>query len=369
MQGLTGTATGPVVETARTRPVTAEEVAEHVGRLGGTPYRIGEVSVRIDADAGVSFSELHRLRREAVARLDDARLRPWAGRAVSSHPPRLDPPADRPGSAHAPAGIAPALVVVVRDAAAARACRKAGADRVLVVDPDADCAETGTGRLLDRVVHEVEFDAVMALADCAGPAVAGNLGVLRARGEAGRLVEADWGLNVLNPWSVSALAGMGASAVWASPELDGRQLADLVSSSSLPIGVVVGGRTELMVAEHCVLQAAGPCAHACASCSRRREQWTLLDRKGYRMPVTTDAAGRAHIYNAVPLDLSRSIGELLDAGVSALRLEMQTASNEEAVAVTKAWRKRIDGAVRSGQLPLTPIIEPSTTGHFYRGVR
>jgi putative protease len=124
-----------------------------------------------------------------------------------------------------------------------------------------------------------------------------------------------------------------------------------------------------MVAEHCVLQASGPCSHVCLTCARRREAWVLVDRKGYRTPVSTDEAGRAHIYNAVPLDLSRSIPELLESGVAAMRLEMQSASADEAVAVTREWRKRIDRAVAGGQLPLTPVVEPSTTGHFYRGVR
>jgi putative protease len=95
----------------------------------------------------------------------------------------------------------------------------------------------------------------------------------------------------------------------------------------------------------------------------------LVDRKGYRTPVTTDAAGRAHIYNAVPLDLSRSIAELLESGVNAVRLEMQSASRDEAVSVTREWRKRLNAAVAGKQLPFTPIAEPSTTGHFYRGVR
>lgn len=87
------------------------------------------------------------------------------------------------------------------------------------------------------------------------------------------------------------------------------------------------------------------------------------------MPVTTDADGMAHVYNAVPLDLSRSIGELLEAGVAMVRLEMQTAGAAEAASVTREWRDRLKRGVAGKQLPYMPVVEPSTTGHFYRGVR
>jgi putative protease len=137
----------------------------------------------------------------------------------------------------------------------------------------------------------------------------------------------------------------------------------------VPIGVLVGGQVELMVAEHCVLQSAGACSHDCASCGRRRQLWTLRDRKGYLMPVTTDAAGRAHIYNAVPLDLSRSIGEILEAGAQMVRIEAQTMEAESAGALTREWSGRLKRAAAGKQLPYTPIVEPSTTGHFYRGVK
>jgi putative protease len=364
--GESATVTGPPVQTARTRPVTAEEVEEHIGRLGGTPYRLGNVSVRLDAVAGLSFSELHRLRREAIDLLDEARLRRWSEREV---PTELEPPRFAAAPPR-PTREVPVLVVSVGDGVGAASLLKSGARRVIVADLASACSGADTGRLLPRVVHEDELAAMLeAATSCEGRPVAGNLGVLGLLGDAGVPFESDWGLNVVNPWCAAVLAGLGASLVWASPELDSRQLESLVSSSPVPIGIIVGGRAELMVAEHCVLQAAGACSHDCSSCARRRGEWALLDRKGYRMPVRTDSAGRAHIYNAVPLDLSRSIGELLESGVAALRLEMESSSVQEAVAVTREWRARLDRAAGGGQLPFTSIEEPSTTGHFHRGVR
>ncbi len=355
---------GPVVERARTKPVTADEVVEHVGRLGGTPYRAEDVSVQLDADAGLGFSVLHRLRADAVRLLDDRRLESWTGRMTvsSPQPPALPSPARRPAR--------PELVVAVLTRAAADACSDAGADRVLLGCGARPGTPTGHDALLPLVVHETEIAAALACARASdGAAVTGNLGVLAHLGGQGLPAEADWGLNVVNPWSAAALAELGATGVWASPELSGRQLASLVAGSPVPVGVVAAGRLELMVAEHCVLQAVGECDHRCAGCARRAGAWVLRDRKGYEMPVTTDADGRAHIYNAVPLDLSRALPELLAAGVSAVRLDLQSSGTEDAARVTRAWRIRLDAALKGSSLPEAPVTEPSTSAHFFRGLR
>jgi putative protease len=357
---------GPVVERARTKPVTPDEVVEHVGRLGGTPYRAEDVSVRVDADAGLGFSMLHRLRAEAVRLLDERRLAPWAERAMPSSP---EPPA----LALAPRARRPArpeLVAAVLTRAAADACSNAGADRVLLGCAVHSGIPTGHDALLPRVVHEAQVASALSCAGSSdGAAVAGNLGVLARLGSEGRAVEADWGLNVVNPWTAAAFAELGATGVWASPELSGRQLASVVAGSPVPVGVVAAGRLELMVAEHCVLQAAGECDHRCAGCARRAGVWVLRDRKGYEMPVTTDADGRAHIYNAVPLDLSRALPELLSSGVSAIRLDLQSSDVEDAARVTRAWRVRLDAALKGSPVPETPVSEPSTSAHFFRGLR
>jgi putative protease len=118
-----------------------------------------------------------------------------------------------------------------------------------------------------------------------------------------------------------------------------------------------------------VLQAAGECTHECRTCARRRQRWVLRDRKGYDMPVTTDAEGRAHLYNAVPLDLARALPEIVAAGVAAVRLELQSATAEDAGTLTAAWRERLDLTVDGRLQPDAPIVEPSTSGQFFRGLR
>jgi putative protease len=223
--------------------------------------------------------------------------------------------------------------------------------------------------LLPRIAHDDELERLLSHARSGGTPCTGNLGLLALLGEEGLSPEADWGVNAVNPWTAEQLAEAGVSLVWASPELSGRQLAHLVAGSPIPVGTVVFGRTEMMVAEHCVLSSSGPCNRECPGCGRRRRSWVLRDQKGYEFPVTTDASGRSHIFNSVTLDLSRSIAELLDAGVAAVRLEVASLSTADAVETTAGWRRLIEEAVAGRPAPEAPLVQPATSGHFYRGVR
>ncbi len=363
--GRSATAEGAAVERARTKRVTAEEVMGHVGRLGGTPYVADSWELEIDPAAGVAFSALHAVRRDALEALDAARLEPWSGRERAL--PRVVAPSARPLPS-----AAPELVASVSSLEAARACVDAGGDRVLLavahVGPRIDLPPT-VEPLLPRVAHDDEIPGLLDWARVAGRATAGNLGLLATLSAEGVRVDADWGLNVTNPWTAEVLAGLGARMLWASPELSGRQLSALSAASPLPVGALAFGRLELMVAEHCVIAAGGECGGQCVTCGRRRRRWSLRDAKGYEFPVTTDACGRSRVYNAVTLDLSRSARELVETPLEAVRLELEYAGPEEAAEATRAWRRVLDAVEAGRPAPEAPLVEPATTGHFYRGVR
>ena len=58
------------------RPLTTERLAEQLGRLGGTPFRLAGFANHLEGAVIVPVSELNRLRRDAVAQLEGLRARP-----------------------------------------------------------------------------------------------------------------------------------------------------------------------------------------------------------------------------------------------------------------------------------------------------
>lgn len=376
---------GDPVEAARTKPLTVDAIIDHVGRLGGSGYRADGYEIDLEPAAGLGYSTLHALRREALERLDALRLAEWSTRARAL--PAV-PPLPRSASAgRATSAAPPRVVAAVWDTETGAACLAAGADEVLVrvfgAREDVVLPER-MRPLLPRIAWPAEVHGHLTWRDSART-VSGNLGTLTdtptdpsdasvapvedARdAQAARAAEADWPLNVLNAHAAAALADLGAPFIWASPELSGRQLAALAASSPVPVGCVVWGRLELMVAEQCVLQASGSCARTCSTCGRRRSWWHLRDRKGYEFPVTTDPTGRSHIMNPVTLDLSRALDEIIAAGVAAVRLDFSDESPARAAEIVRAMRAAVHAAATGGQAREKPLVEPATSGHFYRGV-
>lgn len=362
-RGRTGAADGPLVEAARTKAVTAEEIAEHVGRLGGTPYRIEALELELSPNVGVGFSALHRARREALEAYEAAVLAPWSVRE------RVNPTLPRLAQRARPATRLD-VVVEAADLGCALKCLEAGADRVHVPTHALRAGEVPQGivPLVSRILHDREVPPALAFGGRAETIAVGNLGLVRPIAEAGSAVEAHWSLNVVNAFATEQVQELGASLVWLSPELSGRQIAEICSATRVAVGVGVWGRQEVMVTEHCVLMAEGECDRRCGSCARRSSVRRLRDRKGYEFPVRTDITGRSHVFNSVPLDLIDAIPEMLSAGVSAVRLDVNTESASDAAAAVARVIVAVKAASAGRTIATSKRASATTSGHFFRGI-
>ncbi len=371
-KGRSGTATGPVVEAARTKAVTTADIIEHVGRLGGSPVVARNWDVDVSANAGIGFSVLHKVRRDAVEAWEGQVLAPWRERATTraqkeevsvAHLPR-------PWKNTQPA---PRIVAAVSTIATAKACLQAGCESVHVPVDVLDQLEAdvkiphGVVPSLPRVAHDAQLERVVSVASGYDRVQAATLGLLDRFAQGGIETEAHWALNAMNAHAVAELADLGAGFVWLSPELSSRQVEQVCAQSPVPVGISVSGRQELMVTEHCILMAKGPCSQRCETCPRRQGWHFLRDRKGYSFPVRTDSSGRSHIYNSVPLDLSHALPEVLSTGVAAIRLDLETETTNRAAAEVARIRQTLQDVLAGREVPRGDR-ERVTSGHFFKGV-
>src|SRR4029079_9364948 len=61
---------------AEKQPLTLERLRDQFGRLGGTPFKLGELNSFLEGDVIVPVSELNRVRREAASTLEKLRAQP-----------------------------------------------------------------------------------------------------------------------------------------------------------------------------------------------------------------------------------------------------------------------------------------------------
>ena len=73
---------GPIVEEARTKAVTREDVIDHVGRLGATPFSCASWDIMLDEGVGIGFSTLHKTRTAALEAFEETLLEAGAKPAL-----------------------------------------------------------------------------------------------------------------------------------------------------------------------------------------------------------------------------------------------------------------------------------------------
>lgn len=368
---LAARAEGAPVESARTRAVSQEDLVEHVGRMGSSPFEAVGFTVELDSGVGLGFSGVHAVRAAACEALERLIL----NRCRVEVPRQLDLSVlDADAATQMAGGRVPEVCAIVASVELAEVARAAGAARVYVgtdaleeagVTP-AEAARDGLVPVLDEVCRAADHARLDPWVRADGTVVVGNISELALAAERGTVAEVRGCIPVHNAACARALEAAGARGFWLSPEISLDELEELVPRIGAPAGVVVMGRPRVMTSEHCILQVANRCIHDCARCGLRRRRLSLRNIDGKELPVRTDIHGRSHLYDSFPLDLTPQMGRMAAAGVTRFAVDgtlMDAAELERAVARVV----RAADAVRAGRKPAKRLAG-HTSGCLYVGI-
>ena len=417
-----GEAWGDIVEMARTRPVSEEDVRSHIDRMGTTPFFLEDeasLTVEMSDGIGIGFSQLHHLRADALGALKANMLESYAAsssgeseaacagtnmntRSFSQAAVGEISPEDeglRKGESFPAAGRQSSVtsertckvVAWATNPSCARAAKRAGADAVYVPvlnfrrgqsvlagirqdDPEQAGYPKQCVMALPTIDHDPlpsirEYQLSFDLWDYVreGKLVYADslASVIRAI-DCGARVEVGSHVPITNAATLAVFNDLGVERAWLSPELTLGQIDDIARASAVELGVTVIGSQELMITEHCLLMSQGPCNEQCEACPRRSTGHRLVDRKGFDFPVVTDMLGRSHLYNGIELDIAQNIVDLIDIGITAVMVDTTLMDK-------KGASEAVNRAVRARDLALSErkaISKRSntTTGHLFRGV-
>ena len=365
---LSGRAEGFTVESAKTRAVSAEDLVEHVGRMGSSPFEAVSFDIQLDEGCGMGFSAVHKVRAAACEALERSILAPCAER-VNHLMVQSDPvcPADLNDL-----GEVCALVTSLNAAAAAR---KAGAARVYMTVDDllaeglspASCSAEGVIPVLDEVSREADHERLDPWFTPGAPAAVGTISELALGAEIGSVVELRSCIPVHNVPCMRELAARGAHAAWLSPELTLAEIERIAPQrGEMTLGLMVLGVPRVMTSEHCILQVAGACIHDCANCRLCARDFKLMNIDGRMLPVRTGLNGRSHLYDGVQLDATPQIPQLLRAGVTRFLVD-GTLMNIDMLSRSVARTNRALQAARSGRTP-DKRLPGTSSGCLFQGV-
>lgn len=384
---LSGRAYGFTVEAAKTRAVSAEELVEHVGRMGSSPFETASFDIQLDEGCGMGFSAVHKVRAAACEALERAILAPYRERAEhaidvpspeSPHLPSAHDGQDSGSIRAVPDGHdrgSGEICALVTSCDAVEAARNAGARRVYMPVDDlisaglspADCVARGIIPVLDEVSREADHERLDPWLLAGRPAAVGTISELSVGARRGAAIELRSCIPVHNVAAMRALATRGACGAWLSPELTLAEIERIAPRhGDMSLGITVLGAPRVMTSEHCILQVAGACIHDCARCRLRRRDFKLKNIDGRLLPVRTGLNGRSHLYDGVQLDITPQIPQLLRAGLSRFLVD-GTLMDIDMLSRSVIRAKRALDAAISDRMP-SKRLPGTSSGCLFQGV-
>lgn len=370
---LTAYAEGFVVEPARSRAVTREDLIEHVGRMGSSPFEAASFEVELDEGCGMGFSAVHKVRADACDALEQLILSPYMTRVCDAD---LQPACAANTALPACSNdAAPEICACVTSPEAVTTARAAGATRIYMsVDnliaaelSPADALEQGIVPVLDEVSRQMDHERLDPWVAADVPAAVGTISELALAAERGAMAELRSCIPVHNVACLKALSQRGARGIWLSPELTLDEIEQVAPhAGNTTLGLAVLGEPRLMTSEHCILQVAGACIHNCAACRLRKRDFKLKNIDGRMLPVRTGLNGRSHLYADAPIDATPQIPQLLRAGVSRFLVDGTLVDNSELTRRVTRARRALDAAL-AGRTP-DRRMPGSTSGCLFQGV-
>lgn len=377
------TATGPVVEAARSRASTEADAHRQLDKLGGTPFTLEDgarLQLLVDQGIFLPVSALNALRRDGVERLIQARTeafasvgRPLGHDALPEAPARPQP--DFP--------IGPeTLAVIFSDPTLAEGLSQAGATLLCFAPrtftPEALARELprlprGTWLRLPPQMTQRTQDACLAVirshADRLGGVMAESVGQLGLSLPLPAL--AGEGVPATNPPGVETVRMLGACGFVLWPEWTFSEQKGL-TPLPLPALLKVYGRETLMLLNHCperVRRGLRQGRADCALCANEamvcaKADPALTDRLGYRFPLTRTRFPEGcelSVLGALPTDLRARDADRRALGAGML-LHFTVESAREQLSLTRAYAALLSGA------SCAPAAFETTLGHWTRGV-
>ncbi len=348
-------------------PLTEEKLRDQLGRLGGTPFRLGGLKNFLSGEVLVPVSELNRLRRDAVAGLEKLRAQPkrWTLNEFRSQNSEA-------GRSSRLALADPQLIVLVRNVAQLDAALQCGVETVYCEFEDPKKYREAvttfyTARgcsvpssilnplsapgifLAPPRIFKMGEDWILNLVKSANAdgILVRNYEHLKFFADTRRV--GDFSLNVANRITADYFKNRFClERVTASYDLNVLQLDALLQSSPPEwFEVTIHQHMPMFHMEHCVFCAflsKGKDYHDCGRPCDKHEV-RLRDRTGAEHPLKADAGCRNTVFNSQAQTGAEFVERLLTLGVKNFRVEFLNESPDEVVRTITKYRQLLRGEI------------------------
>ncbi len=349
---------------AERQPLSQERLSEQLGRLGGTPFRLGNLKNLLDGEVILPVSELNRLRRDAVAELE--RLRTQPKRWFLNHPSSIsDPAPPNTGSGT----DSTELIVLVRNLGQLEAALRCGVGTLYCEfeDPkkyrDAvrlaheSFGGTSPGKTIwvapPRIFKTGEEWILKQVRSCdADGYLIRNYDHLRFFADCRGI--GDFSLNVANARTAGYFKNkFGLERVTASYDLNSTQLEALLKAAPPEwFEVTIHQHMPMFHMEHCVFCAFLSKGTDYSNCGRPcdRHEVRLRDRVGAEHVLKADVGCRNTVFNARAQTGAEHFEQFRSLGVRHFRIEFVSETGDQVEQTIARYRQLLRREITGARL-------------------
>lgn len=346
-----------VLSTAKERELTPSLVAEELGSLGTTPYKLGEFEAQIQQQLFLNHKELKELRRNLVLKMNEVRTK-RDGEVLSFSVPRMEKTIATKG-----------LNILLRTKTQVEGLTKDFeefvdyknliASVILDFEFGKDYAASvemikslglKVGIATTRILKPSEYYNLNIIIRCRPDLIlVRNLGALHyLKSKTTIPLIGDFSLNVTNSMTLDYLASKGLETVNVSYDLNQEQLFDLVDfSDPSKVEVTLHQYMPEFHMEHCVFAAFLSEGTSFRDCGKPCEKHDvkLKDPYGNMHFLKADQECRNTFFKATPQSAGFLMKELIDKGATRFRLEALNETAQEIKLKIKTYLRLLNDEI------------------------
>jgi U32 family peptidase len=355
---------------AEKQPLSTERLREQLGRLGGTPFKLGGLVNHLQGGVVLPVSELNRLRREAVRELEALRAQPkrWSVECgVRNAECGVATPADASAIPHS-ALRTPHLIVLVRNLPQLDAALACGVETLYCEFEDPKKYREAVGRFRSSPYRTPQSACFVAPPRIFKLGEEWTLKQVRSSEADGYLVRnydhlgyfakercvGDYSLNIANRLAADYFKHkFGLERITASYDLNFTQLEALLQAAPPEwFEVTIHQHMPMFHMEHCVFCAFLSTGTDYTNCGRPcdKHDLKLRDRVGAEHPVKADAGCRNTVFNALAQTGADYVSRMLALGVRHFRIEFLNETPEQTAQTIARYRQLLRGEITGPQL-------------------
>lgn len=350
---------------AQKQPLSTDRLREQLGRLGGTPFKLGNLVNGLNGEVILPMSELNWLRREAVAMLDAARRKPLRWSIIPSNPTSQNLTVCNSTNA-LKNPVDANLVVLVRNMEQFEAVLESEMSVLYCDFEDPKLYRDAVKRF--REARDSSSSIFVAPPRIFKPGEEWILKQVRSSDAdgylarnpdhlkyfAGERLVGDFSLNIANGLSAEFfLNRFNLERVVASYDLNIMQLEALLRSAPANwFEVTIHHHMPMFHMEHCVFCAFLSQGSDYTNCGRPcdRHKVRLRDRVGAEHPVKADAGCRNTVFNGRAQTGAEYASKLIELGVKWFRVEFVDESRDEVRSTISKYQSLLKGTTSGSEV-------------------